>query len=127
MKSYPEQLVDSYRYALNELEEVKRALQKDPLDPRYTPRNTRYKYHSGHSTVQCAAVIRIGNLEKQQHILRTELRQRLNWLQDFIEKLYKMLTDSDSAPSNTTIIEYLGVDYLREIIEELNSNAKKET
>jgi hypothetical protein len=118
-KSYPEELVEQYVQAIAELEEVKKALKKDPLDPRYTPRNTRYKYRSGYSTVQCAAVNRIGRLEKEQHILRTELRQRLTWIEDFAAKIAQQTYDPD-------ILDYLGEDYIRHFLEELNENAKKE-
>jgi hypothetical protein len=122
-KSYVEELTEQYIYAIGELEEVKCALKKDPLDPRYTPRNTRYKYRSGYSTVQCAAVLRIGNLEKQQHVLRSELRQRLTWLEDFIEKLANLL---NSGASLDVIYNYLGLDYLRNTLKEVNLNARAE-
>lgn len=110
--SYVELLQGKYDQAIEQYDNIVQALRVDPLDSRYTLRNTRYKYKSGRSTVECAASKRINKLEKEKHTLETELRQRIRWLVDFMESLPPLYRTKE-------LEDYFGLqkakDYLKEV------------
>lgn len=109
---YSYKLICQYEAAIHNYTEIIEALKKDPLDPRYTLRNTRYKYKSGRSTADCAARNRISTYEKQRQTLKNELRQRLTWLVEFFE---------DARTVTTQLEDYFDLriakDYLKEVAE----------
>lgn len=114
--SYSYKLICQYESAIHDYTEIIEALKKDPLDPRYTLRNTRYKYKSGRSTADCAARNRISTYEKQRQTLKNELRQRLTWLVEFFEDVHSNVIITDNKLEDYFDLR-IAKDYLKEVAE----------